>query len=85
METVSYTHLRNHLKSYLDMVCENHFPVKIERNSGDDCILLSGDDYASLVETMHLLGSLETTEKILKANKRRELYDLEEVKATLNL
>ncbi len=79
METVSYTHLRNHLKGYLDMVCENHFPVKIERNLG------GGGDYASLVQTMHLLGSLKPTEKILKANKRRDLYDLEEVKATLNL
>lgn len=85
MENVSYTHLRENLKEYLDNVCQEHVPIKVKRNNGENCILLSEGDYESLIETMHLLSSRETTDRILEANERRELYDLKDVKKSLNL
>ncbi len=57
MEVVSYTELRNSLKSIMDRACYDHDPVIITRKSGEHMVLLSLEDYKSMEETNYLLSN----------------------------
>ena len=45
MEVVSYTELRNSLKSIMDRACYDHDPVIITRKSGEHMVLLSLEEF----------------------------------------
>ena len=65
--TISYTKLRSNLKSVFDQVCAEHEPVLIERQNGEDVVLISKEDYSSWAETMYLLRSPANAERLLSA------------------
>ena len=85
METVSYTHARNHLAELTDRVCEDRNPVLITRQGAASVIVMSWDDYRSLEETAYLLRSpknaLRLAESIAGAERgevvERDLIDAE--------
>jgi len=69
-QSVSYSELRGSLKSFLDKVCSEHLPLLVERKNGEDVVIVSKQDYASMEETSYLLSSPKNGERLLKALNR---------------
>ena len=57
METVTFTEARNKLRSVLDRVAENADYTIITRRDAEDAVVMSLDQFNSLIETVHLLKS----------------------------
>ncbi len=83
MDAVSYSDLRQNLKSYMDRVYFNHDPLIITRKNNENLVLLSIDEYNSMVETNYLLGNEANAEHLKKSinqyqngkAKKRELLE----------
>lgn len=57
MIAANYTEFRTHLKKYLDDVEENNETLILKRGSGSGTVIISMDEYNSIMETMHLLSA----------------------------
>jgi antitoxin YefM len=66
MIAANYTEFRTGLKKFLDTVENNNETLIIKRGTGNGAVMISLDEYNSIMETVHLLSS--------KANADR-LYD----------
>ncbi len=73
MIAANYTEFRIGLKKYLDDVENNNETLIIKRGAGKGTVLMSLDDYNSMIETMHLLSS--------KANADRLYESINQMKA----
>jgi antitoxin YefM len=73
MDAVSYSDLRQNLKSYLDRVFDNHDPLLITRKNHENLVVLSVSEYNGLLETSYLLSS--------KANADHLKRSLDQLKA----
>lgn len=81
MRVVTYSEARSSLKSVLDQVNEDADVTVISRRDGADAVVMSLDQYQSMVETMHLLSTPANAEALAKGiaqdkkgqAKRREL------------
>jgi antitoxin YefM len=67
MDAVSYSELRQNLKTCMDRVYFDHEPLIITRKNGENLVLLSIDEYNSLIETNYLLGNEENAEHLRKS------------------
>ena len=72
MIAANYTEFRISLKKYLDKVEENNETLIIKRGSGKGTVLISLDEYNSIMETVHLLSS--------KANSDRLYESIQQIK-----
>jgi antitoxin YefM len=72
MIAANYSEFRNELKNYLDNVEFNNETLIIKRGSGKGTVLISLDEYNSIMETLHLLSS--------KKNAKRLFESLEQMK-----
>jgi antitoxin YefM len=70
MDKMSYSKLRENLKSALDRAVDDHEVIYVERANGRDAVLLSREDYESLNETSYLLRSPANAKRLIAANKR---------------
>ncbi len=75
MIAANYSEFRAELKRYLDMVEDDHEMLVIKRGRGKGMMLMSMDEYNSLMETVHSLSSRknaarlhESMEQIQKGN-----------------
>ncbi len=59
MNAVSYTDLRQNLKTYMDKVYNDQDPLIVTRKNNQNVVLLSIEEYNSLMETSYLLGREE--------------------------
>ena len=84
MDAVSYSDLRQNLKSYMDKVFSDHDPLIITRKNNENLVLISIDEYNSLMETSYLLSNEANSEHLKtsiaqyvagKAKKRELLKD----------
>lgn len=66
----NYTEFRTGLKKYLDDIEENNETLIIKRNSGKGTVLISLDEYNSMMETMHLLRSKANANRIYESIKQ---------------
>ncbi|MBN1638167.1 MAG: type II toxin-antitoxin system prevent-host-death family antitoxin [Ignavibacteriales bacterium] len=66
MLVANFTEFRTNLKIFLDKVEEDGQSIIIKRGSGKGAVVISLDEYNSIMETVHLLSS--------KANATR-LFD----------
>ena len=57
MEAVNYSELRQNLKTHMDQVYRDHEPLIITRKKNENLVLISLEDYNSLVETQYLLST----------------------------
>jgi antitoxin YefM len=73
MKAVNYSDARQKLKELLDDVCAAHEPVIITRKRGENAVVLSQEDYDSLMETEYLLKE--------PANARRLWESLQQARA----
>ena len=73
MQSILYSEARHNLKNVMDDACSNHEPILITRRKGESVVLLSLEDYESLMETEYLLSS--------PANAARLAQSLDEAKS----
>ena len=67
MIAVNYTEFRIGMKVFLDKVEENNETLIIKRGAGKGAVLISMEEYNSLMETVHLLGSRTNAEKLFES------------------
>ncbi len=72
MIAANFTEFRTQLKKFLDNVENNNETLIIKRKSGKGTVLISLDEYNSIMETVHLLSS--------KANADRLYESIEQIK-----
>ena len=85
MIAVSYTDLRQNLKTYLDKVVMDNHPLIITRKNNENVVLISVEEYSSLIETNYLLSNEANAEHLKKSiaqhkagkAKKRELLEVE--------
>lgn len=66
MNVISYTAFRQHLAKTMDDVCSSHRPVAVSRSGHEPAVLISLEDYESLVETAYLLENSQNREVLKK-------------------
>lgn len=83
MEAITYTDLRQNLNTYINKVVQNHNSLIITRKNNENVVLISVDEYNSLIETNYLLSNEANAEHLRKSisqhkagkMKTRELYE----------
>jgi antitoxin YefM len=65
MTHVSYSELRAQLASLMDEVCDSRAPLLVTRQNARSVVMVSEEDYASLMETVHLLRSPANAARLL--------------------
>jgi antitoxin YefM len=84
MIAANYTEFRTGLKNYLDNVENNNETLIIKRGSGKGTVLISLDEYNSIMETLHLLSSKKNAKRLfesieqMKTGKRAQYKLIEE-------
>ena len=84
MIAANYSEFRNELKNYLDNVEFNNETLIIRRGSGKGTVLISLDEYNSIMETLHLLSSKKNAKRLfesidqMKTGKRAQHKLIEE-------
>jgi antitoxin YefM len=69
MKTANFTEFRKNLKHYLDQVVEGSERLIVPRSGGKGVVVMSLDEYNSLVETEYLMSSKAMMKAIREAEK----------------
>jgi len=80
MEAVSYSDLRKNLKSYLDHVYQDHDPLIVTRKNNENVVMISMEEYNSLIETNYLMANEANAKHLMKSMnqvKTRRLHKKE--------
>lgn len=64
MHTLSYTAIRANLANNMEKVCADHAPIVITRANAKPTVLISLEDYESIMETCYLLRSPANAERL---------------------
>jgi len=64
---VSYTEFRQRLASKMDEVCDARVPLTVTRQKGRSVVVMSEDEYDSIMETFHLFKSPANAQRLLNA------------------
>ena len=83
MKVINFSEARNRLKNVLDEVASDRDYTFISRRDADDAVVMSLDQFNSLMETLHLLKSPANAAQLAKSIKqyhsgkavKRELID----------
>ena len=67
MIAANYSEFRTGLKNYLDNVEFNNETLIIKRGSGKGTVLLSLEEYNSIMETLHLLSSKKNAKRLFES------------------
>ncbi len=67
MIAANYTEFRIGLKRFLDNVEQNNETLIIKRGTGKGAVLISLDEYNSIMETLHLLSSKKNAERLFES------------------
>ena len=67
MIAANYTEFRSGLKNYLDKVEEDNETLIIKRGSGKGTVLISLEEYNSIMETLHLLSSKKNAKRLFES------------------
>ena len=67
MIAANFSEFRTRLKKYLDDVEDNNETLIIKRKTGKGTVLISLDEYNSIMETMHLLSSKKNTDRLYES------------------
>lgn len=72
MAHVNVSEFRQNLASHLDDVIDSRAPLVVTRGKGKSVVVLSEEEYESMVETLHLLASPMNADHL-----RRSIAELE--------
>lgn len=64
MQVVSLTEARNNLKAVFDSVYRDHEEVIIHRKGRENIVMISMDNYNSMVETSYLMSSTKNVKHL---------------------
>ena len=64
MIAANYSEFREKLKKFLDDVEDNNETLIIKRKSGKGTVMISLEEYNSIMETMHLLRSKSNADRL---------------------
>ncbi len=64
MIAANYSEFRTRLKKYLDSVEDDNETLIIKRKSGKGTVMISLDEYNSIMETLHLLSSKKNADRL---------------------
>ncbi|MEA3391618.1 MAG: type II toxin-antitoxin system prevent-host-death family antitoxin [Candidatus Marinimicrobia bacterium] len=84
MLVANYSEFRTGLKKYLDEVENNNETLIVKRGAGKGTVLISLDEYNSIMETAYLLGTranrrhLEESLAQMEAGQTREIKLIED-------
>jgi len=67
MITANYTEFRTRLKKFLDTVESDNETLIIKRGSGKGTVMISLDEYNSIMETVHLLSSKSNADRLYES------------------
>jgi len=67
MIAANYTEFRTRLKKFLDSVEENNETLIIKRGTGNGTVMISLDEYNSIMETVHLLSSKANADRLYES------------------
>ena len=67
MIAANYSEFRKELKDYLDSVENNHETLIIKRGSGKGAVIISLEEYNSIMETLHLLSSKKNAKRLFES------------------
>lgn len=72
MIAANYTEFRKDLKKYLDRVEEDQETLILKRGTGKGTVVISIEEYNSMMETMHLLKSKTNAERLYQSIEQME-------------
>jgi antitoxin YefM len=72
MLSANVTDFRKEMKRYLDLVTEDYETLIINRGKGKGVVMISLDEYNSLMETMYLLSSKANADSLHKSVNQYE-------------
>lgn len=64
MIAANFSEFRTNLKNYLDDVEDNNETLIVKRKSGKGAVMISLDEYNSIMETVHLLSSRANSDQL---------------------
>jgi antitoxin YefM len=70
MLAANYTEFRIGLKSFLDNVENNNETLIIKRGTGKGTVMISLNEYNSIMETVHLLSSKANADRLYESIKQ---------------
>ncbi len=79
MISVTYSNLRESLKSMFDLASRDHEQILVTRKSGENMVILSESDYNSIRETSYLLRSPKNAQRLFESLKATDKGDTREV------
>ncbi|MCC9621903.1 type II toxin-antitoxin system prevent-host-death family antitoxin [Thalassospira sp. MA62] len=80
MSTITYSDARKNFKKVLDQVHENSEAIVISRKNSENAVIMSEQEYESLMETIYLLRSPKNAERLLDSIKQVENKETKERK-----
>jgi antitoxin YefM len=66
-DAVYYAYVCNNFASAMEQVCNDHIPLIITRKNAESVIMMSIEDYNSMMETVYLLRSPRNAENLAKS------------------
>jgi antitoxin YefM len=69
MQAITYSEARHDLKNVMDDACSNHEPILITRRKGESVVLVSLEDYESIMESEYLLSSPANASRLMQSLK----------------
>jgi len=85
MQSLTTTELHANLKSVLDHINDDCEPVTIRRAGGKGIVLLDADDYASMVETLHLVRHPANAERLQRGMAQHRAGETVEIDVAASL
>jgi len=73
MIAANFSEFRSGLKGYLDSVEDDNETLIIKRKSGKGTVVISLDEYNSIMETMHLLSSKKNADRLYESIEQMKL------------
>ena len=67
MIAANFSEFRTNLKNYLDNVEDNNETLIVKRKTGKGTVMISLDEYNSIMETVHLLSSKANTDRLYES------------------
>ena len=76
-DAINYTEARNKLAATMDRVCDTHEPVIITRQKAKPVVMLSLEEYNSIMETVHLMRHRNNAERLIESMRQAEAGTVE--------
>lgn len=67
MDTITYSHTRQHLAEIMNKVTEDRAPVLITRQTGNPVVMMSLQDFNALEETAYLMRSPRNAKRLMES------------------